>query len=50
MIDATTALIIERDNGEGTPDKACKEGEDTSKCWPGNRQAGCQAVKPRVCR
>jgi hypothetical protein len=23
MIDATTALIIERDNGEGTPDKAC---------------------------
>lgn len=23
MIDATTALVIERDNGEGTPDKAC---------------------------
>ena len=33
MIDATTALIIERDNGEGTPDKACKDGEDTSKCF-----------------
>lgn len=23
MIDATTALVIKRDNGEGTPDKAC---------------------------
>ena len=23
MIDETTALVIERDNGEGTPDKAC---------------------------
>jgi hypothetical protein len=23
MIDATTALVIERDNGEGTPDKTC---------------------------
>jgi hypothetical protein len=23
MIDGTTALVIERDNGEGTPDKAC---------------------------
>lgn len=23
MIDANTALVIERDNGEGTPDKAC---------------------------
>ena len=28
MIDATTALIIERDNGEGTPDKACPTGEE----------------------
>jgi hypothetical protein len=25
MIDDTTGLIIERDNGEGTPDKACPE-------------------------
>jgi hypothetical protein len=25
MIDETTGLIIERDNGEGTPDKACPE-------------------------
>lgn len=33
MIDATTALVIERDNGEGTPDKACKEGADTTTCF-----------------
>lgn len=33
MIDATSALIIERDNGEGTPDKACKKGDDPTKCF-----------------
>ncbi|PLC49692.1 glycerophosphodiester phosphodiesterase [Pollutimonas subterranea] len=33
MIDATTALVIERDNGEGTPDKACKDGADTRSCF-----------------
>ncbi|PJX20462.1 glycerophosphoryl diester phosphodiesterase [Advenella sp. S44] len=33
MIDATTGLIIERDNGEGTPDKACKQGGDTQSCF-----------------
>lgn len=33
MIDATTALVIERDNGEGTPDLACKDGADTSTCF-----------------
>jgi hypothetical protein len=33
MIDATTALVIERDNGEGTPDKACKDGADTKTCF-----------------
>lgn len=33
MIDATTALVIERDNGEGTPDKACKENADTTTCF-----------------
>lgn len=33
MIDATTALVIERDNGEGTPDKACKDEADTSTCF-----------------
>ncbi|MBP6018301.1 MAG: esterase-like activity of phytase family protein [Burkholderiaceae bacterium] len=33
MIDAMTALVIERDNGEGTPDKACKEGADTKTCF-----------------
>ena len=25
MIDATTALVIERDQGAGTPDKACAD-------------------------
>lgn len=35
MIDATTALVIERDNGEGTPDKACKDGADTKTCFSG---------------
>ncbi|NYT65996.1 esterase-like activity of phytase family protein [Alcaligenaceae bacterium] len=33
MLDATTALVIERDNGEGTPDLACKVGADTSTCF-----------------
>lgn len=33
MIDANTALVIERDNGEGTPDKACQENEDTTTCF-----------------
>jgi hypothetical protein len=33
MIDATTALVIERDNGEGTPDKACPEGQRRTDCF-----------------
>jgi hypothetical protein len=33
MIDATTGLIIERDNGEGTPDKACPEGKRATDCF-----------------
>lgn len=33
MIDATTALVIERDNGEGTPDKACKDNQATEQCF-----------------
>ncbi len=33
MIDETTALVIERDNGEGTPDKVCKDGADTTTCF-----------------
>ncbi|MFV0282797.1 MAG: esterase-like activity of phytase family protein [Castellaniella sp.] len=33
MIDATTGLVIERDNGEGTPDKACAPGADTQTCF-----------------
>ncbi|WP_438998340.1 esterase-like activity of phytase family protein [Variovorax beijingensis] len=33
MIDATTGLIIERDNGEGTSDKACPEGQKRSDCF-----------------
>ena len=33
MIDATTGLIIERDNGEGTADKACPEGQKRSDCF-----------------
>ncbi len=27
MIDGTTGLVIERDNGEGTADKACPAGQ-----------------------
>jgi hypothetical protein len=33
MIDETTGLIIERDNGEGTPDKACPEGTKRTDCF-----------------
>ncbi len=33
MIDATTALIIERDNGEGTADKACAAGQRGPTCF-----------------
>lgn len=33
MLDATTGLVIERDNGEGTPDKACQAGSDTTHCF-----------------
>ncbi|MBS1229452.1 MAG: hypothetical protein H6R17_2729 [Proteobacteria bacterium] len=34
MIDGDTGLIIERDNGEGTADKACPEGQQRSDCFP----------------
>ena len=34
MIDATTGLIIERDNGEGTADKACPAGQRGENCFP----------------
>jgi len=34
MIDATTCLIIERDKGEGTADKACPEGQKNTNCFP----------------
>ncbi|WP_427308233.1 esterase-like activity of phytase family protein [Cupriavidus sp. H39] len=33
MIDANTGLIIERDNGEGTPDKACPAGQKRPDCF-----------------
>jgi len=33
MIDGNTGLIIERDNGEGTADKACPEGQKRSDCF-----------------
>ncbi|KLN56683.1 hypothetical protein VPARA_22620 [Variovorax paradoxus] len=33
MIDATTGLVIERDNGEGTSDKACPEGQKRTDCF-----------------
>lgn len=33
MIDETTGLIIERDNGEGTVDKACPEGQRRTDCF-----------------
>lgn len=34
FIDATRALIIERDNGEGDAAKACAEGQDKATCYP----------------
>jgi len=33
MISPTQGLIIERDNGEGTPDKACPEGQRREDCF-----------------
>lgn len=33
MIDATTGLVIERDNGEGTADKACPPGQRREDCF-----------------
>lgn len=33
MIDATTALVIERDNGEGDPAQACPQGEPRPDCF-----------------
>lgn len=33
MIDGTTGLIIERDKGEGTADKACPAGEKRTDCF-----------------
>ena len=33
MIDATTALVIERDNGEGTADKACPASQRAENCF-----------------
>jgi hypothetical protein len=33
MIDASTGLIIERDNGEGTADKACTDGKKAPDCF-----------------
>jgi hypothetical protein len=33
MIDGTTGLIIERDNGEGTADKGCPQGQRAPTCF-----------------
>jgi len=33
MIDANTALVIERDNGEGTQDRACSDNKAASNCF-----------------
>jgi hypothetical protein len=33
MVDAATALVIERDNGEGTADRACPEGQRRPDCF-----------------
>lgn len=33
MLDASTGLIIERDNGEGTADKACPAGQAAETCF-----------------
>ncbi|MGO4526951.1 esterase-like activity of phytase family protein [Microvirga sp. 2MCAF35] len=35
MIDGATGLVIERDNGEGTADKACPQGEKRPDCFQG---------------
>lgn len=34
MIDPSAGLIIERDNGEGTPEKACPQGTRGENCFP----------------
>jgi len=34
MVSPTMGLIIERDNGEGTVDKACPEGQKRTDCFP----------------
>jgi hypothetical protein len=34
MLDGTTGLVIERDNGEGTKDKACADGQRGNDCFP----------------
>ena len=34
MIDGTSGLVIERDNGEGTADKACPQGTRGDNCFP----------------
>jgi hypothetical protein len=34
MIDATTGLVIERDNGEGTSARACPAGQRGENCFP----------------
>jgi hypothetical protein len=33
MVDATTALVIERDNGEGTQDKVCPPNQRAANCF-----------------
>ena len=33
MLDGSTALVIERDNGEGTADKACPAGQRAENCF-----------------
>ena len=33
MVDGSTGLVIERDNGEGTADKACPAGEKRADCF-----------------
>ena len=33
MMDGTTGLVIERDNGEGTPDKACPADQKRTDCF-----------------
>ena len=45
MIDETTALVIERDNGEGTPDKACPTVDGTLQ-----RASNCFHDLPKIKR